>query len=66
MTVTSQPQKKNKAVSAPVAKSCGVNAPGDSQAHDNACAGCAPNFDTANAISAIRMTVSTTVMATCE
>jgi len=60
------PQKTKTAVSAPVANSCGVNAVGDSQPRDSACAGCDPNLGRAAMITATRMPTSAVVMTTCR
>ncbi len=66
LTVTSQPQKKNSAVSAPVANSCGVKLPGDNHTSENPCAGCAPYLASASSINASRIAASVTVMTICE
>ncbi len=66
LIVTSQPQKKNNAVSAPVANNWGVKLPGHSHISENTCAGCVPYLASASTISASRIAVSVTVMAICE
>src|SRR5512135_747742 len=64
-SVTSQPQKKNSAVRAPVANSCGVNEVIDSQCQDSSCAGCDPYSITAATTTMTSTPTSMAVITIC-
>jgi hypothetical protein len=65
LTVTSQPQKKNSAVSAPVANSSGVNSAAENHAKENGCAGASPYLMIATTTIMTRIMTSSPVITIC-